>query len=203
MKQKTLVLVVLAVVLIAGAGLYIFTKPKNLAPNISSKPSETKKEAKPSETFIEYTDPAGFSFNYPDNLSIEKNEEMNKETYADLQLFSKDVNGSLSLRITDTKLKTLKDWAKEASASSTTEKKLGNMQALEAKYADRITLAAIDQGVLFTVEVPLLEQGFWMPVYNKVISDFNFSNPETAAVATTGSSGSSDEVVFESEEVVE
>jgi hypothetical protein len=202
-STKVLLIIVAVVIILAAGGLYFYTKPKDLSPNVSAIPSENKKEIKPSETFIEYTDPAGFSFNYPDNLSIEKNEEMDSSTYADLQLFSKDVSGSLSLRIVDTKLKKLEDWAKEASGSSAPlEKQLGNLKALEVRTSDRLMLAAIDQGVLFNIEVPLLEQDFWTKVYEKVLADFTFIQPEAGQSATV-SNASSEDIVFESEEVVE
>ena len=200
MKQKTWFLVILVIVLsVAGLG-YFFAAPKDQPIPLSP---EAAKAAKPSETFIEYTDPAGFRFNYPDNLSIEKNEEMDSSTYADLQLFSKDVSGSLAIRITDTKLKNINDWVKEASSSNApVEKSLGNLKAMEVKTGDRLMLGAIDQGVLFSIEVPLLEQDFWMKVYDRVLSDFSFVAPETAATGAV-STASEDEVVFESEEVVE
>jgi len=199
-KQKTLFLIILAVVIVAAGLLYFFSAPRKQSGSPYS--PEIIKEAKPSETFIEYSDPTGFSFNYPDNLSIEKTEEVDGNTYADLQLFSKDVSGSLALRITDTKLKTIEDWAKEISTNTPTEKKLGNLKALEIKTSDRLMLGAIDQGVLFSIEVPLLEQDFWMKVYKIIISEFTFVAPEV--INTAGGASSGDEgVVFESEEVVE
>ncbi len=200
MKQKTLFLIILAVVIVAAGLLYFFSAPRKQSGSPYS--PEIIKEAKPSETFIEYSDPTGFSFNYPDNLSIEKTEEVDGNTYADLQLFSKDVSGSLALRITDTKLKTIEDWAKEISTNTPTEKKLGNLKALEIKTSDRLMLGAIDQGVLFSIEVPLLEQDFWMKVYEIILSEFTFV--ATEVVNTAGGAGSGDDgVVFESEEVVE
>jgi len=198
-KQKTLFLIILAVVIVAAGLLYFFSAPKKQSGSPYS--PEIIKEAKPSETFIEYSDPVGFSFKYPDNLSIEKTEEVEASTYADLQLFSKDVSGSLALRISDTKLKTVEDWAKELSGNTPSEKKLGNLKALEVKTSDRLMLGAIDQGVLFSIEVPLIEQEFWMKVYETVLSEFTFIAP---AANTAGGVSSGDEgVVFESEEVVE
>lgn len=204
MKAKTFFLLTLA----AGTiGLVLFglmlLRPKSNSANAPIDLPEAKKETLPSETFIEYTDPAGFTFSYPDNLSIEKNEVVDANTYADLQLFSKDVSGSLSLRITDSKFKSLADWLKASEIPSTntpSEKKLGELKALEVKTNDRLMLAALDQGVLFSLEVPLIEQDFWMKVYEKVLADFTFAPPETAAA---GVSNSSDEIVFEGEEVVE
>lgn len=201
MNTKTVALIVVAVIIIALGGLFLITQPKDQSPNISADLPDAKKEVKPSETFIEYTDPSGFSFSYPDNLSIEKNEAMDNNTYADLQLFSKDVSGSLALRITDTKLKTLNEWVKEASGSATpVEKQLGNLKALEVRTSDRIILGAIDQGVLFNIEVPLLEEDFWTKVYDKVLADFSFTVPDSA---TTAGAAPTEEIVFESEEVVE
>lgn len=172
---------------------------------------ETAKEIKPSETFIDYADPAGFSFSYPDNLSIENNASedssdlIDPNAYADLQLFSKDVSGSLSIKIADTKLKSLDEWLKANNIPETTipaEKKLGDLKALEVKTNDRIMLASLDQGVLFTVDMPLLEPDFWTKVYDKVLADFAFAAPETTNTASV-SNASADEVIFEGEEVVE
>lgn len=166
-----------------------------------------KKEVTPSETSIEYIDPAGFSFLYPDNLSITNNltsETPDPEAYADLQLFSKDVSGSLTLTIVDSSYKSVDEWRKENSipeSNKSVEKKLGEMSAFEIKTADRVTLIAIDQGILFTVESPLIEQAFWMPVYEELITNFAFSASET--VATSGSINSDSEVIFEGEEVIE
>lgn len=203
MKPKTLFLLTVVLVVIAlGTGL-ILMRPKSQTANKPIDLSGVKREIKPSETFIEYTDPSGFSFSYPDNLSIEKKEEADTNDYADLQLFSKDVSGSLSLRIMDTKIKTLNDWVKEASVSGTqTEKKLGNLKALEVKTNDRIMLAALDQGILFNIEVPAIEQEFWMKVYEKVLKDFTFVAANTDSTAGV-SNYSAEEVIFEGEEVVE
>jgi len=198
------------VVLIATAGLYLLTKPKDLTP-LKSAGTQIPKEIKPSETSIDYTDPSGFSFSYPDNLSIsntasaDSDDKKDPNAYADLQLFSKDKNGSLNIKIADTKLKNLDAWLKEEQipeAVKPEEKQLGNLKAYEVKTSDRLMLAAIDQGVLFTVDMPRVEEDFWNPVYNKVLANFSFAAPEPATTQTTAAA-SGDEVVFEGEEVVE
>lgn len=212
MSTKTLSFVVVVVILIAGAALYFFTQPKNLKP-LADAASEAPKEVKPSETSIDYSDPAGFSFSYPDNISLSNRASEGSDTvvdpnaYADLQLFSKDKSGSLNLKIADTNFKDIKDWLKDNQIPDSVvpvEKKLGDLKGYEVKTSDRLMLAALDQGVLFTVEVPLLEEEFWTPVYNKVVGGFNFAAPETASnTQTTAAVSSGDEVVFEGEEVVE
>lgn len=211
MNTKTLALIVVVVILVAGGGLYFFTQPKNLKPLTDATPG-TPKEVVPSKTYIDYSDPAGFSFSYPDNVSIsnrasEVDTVADPNAYADLQLFSKDKSGSLNLRIADTKFKTIQDWIKDQGlpeGTVPTEKKLGDLKAYEIKTSDRLMLGALDQGILFTVDMPLIEEPFWNEVYEHVVGNFGFAAPETASSGQTKAAVSSgEEVVFEGEEVVE
>lgn len=209
MNKTTIFLLVLVVAIVAVAGLFFFYSPQKRTLS-NPKIDLTVKETKPSETFIDYKDPSGFSFSYPDNLSISNTasetsaDVADPNAYADLQLFSNDVSGSLNLKIADTKFKTLDEWLKANNipASNTPiEKKLGNLKALEVKTTDRLMLASLDQGVLFTVELPLIEEDFWMKVYERLLTDFTFAPP--AEVAQEAPNFSGEEVIFEGEEVVE
>lgn len=212
MNRKTLILGVVSVLLVAGLVGFLILNPNEGEAPVSA--PEAKKEATPSQTYIDYADPAGFSFSYPDNVSIANKVSENEDTvkdpdaYADLQLFSKDKSGSINLRIADTKFKTLQEWKKDnqiPESVQASEKMLGQLKASEFKTTDRLFLAAIDQGVLFTVEMPLIEEPFWNEVYNKVVSGFVFEVPQTEVASTGGGTAvsSGDEVIFEGEEVVE
>lgn len=175
---------------------FLVLKPVQQKEVASTLLPEAKKTV-PSSNFLDYADPAGFNFSYPDNLSIIKNDIADNE-YADITLSSKDVNGSLNLKISDSKFKTLDEWIKlnkVAAKEEQKEVKLGNLKAIEIKTTDRLYLGALDQGILFTIEIPLIEEEFWMKVYNKVLSGFSFVAPASA-------SGPND-VSFEGEEVVE
>lgn len=157
----------------------------------------------PSKTLKTYTDPSGFSFSYPDNLSLLNNELKDANSYAELQLTGSGVEGSLVLKIADSKLASLDEWIKtnkNASSEVPKEVKLGNLKALEIKNNNKLLLGALDQGILFTIEVPLSEKDFWMDVYTKVIADFSFVPPSTAGSST--GEGSSSDVTFDGEEVV-
>ncbi len=201
MKKKIL----LGICLIAGVVAVVLVlnpaQQKSTLSNPLTAQFQKPKEAVPSETSKEYQDPSGFSFNYPDNLSIVKNDLEDNSTYADLQLTSKDISGSLSIKIVDSRFKNLDDWLKLNQAAATQKPKevtFGNLKALELKLSDRLLLGALDQGILFTIEMPLLEEKFWLKVYNKLLEGFTFALPETTAQDT----GSSD-VSFEGEEIVE
>lgn len=200
MGKKTL-LILIPVIILAAVGAYIF-KPagdKNSLSNPLTTQLKTIKGILPSESFLEYSDPSGFSFNYPDNLSIEKNSIEDDLTYADIRLVSKEVSGNLSLKITDSKYTSLDEWLKLNKGISK-ETKLGNLEAVEVKLDDRLLLGSLDKGILFTVEMPLVEESFWLKVYNRILADFTFITPEAA---TSQAGASSDDVIFEGEEVVE
>lgn len=187
----------LAIILVGVVRFGQKTSPSQLV----TSQQKTIKQILPSESLIEYKDPSGFSFNYPDDLSITKN-EVDKATYADIQLYSKQISGSLNLKITDSKFAKIEDWLKlnkAASKESPKEVKLGNLQGLEIKTDDRLLLGALDQGILFTIEMPLIEQDYWMKVYSKVLTNFTFSPPDNSASQSSDSS----DVTFEGEEVVE
>lgn len=183
--------------LIAAGYLININGQKNSLPNPITAKQEAK-EISPSQTFIDYADPSGFTFSYPDNLSITKADSVDNATYADLQLTNKQVSGSLNFKISDSKYKTIDDWAK-LNKGVTKETKLGNLKAMEIKTNDRLLLGALDQGIFFTIEVPLIEEKFWSKVYNKMLASFSFSQPVSSAQTDT----SSNDVSFESEEVVE
>lgn len=200
--KKNLILLALVLGLI-GLVLF-FIRPKGPLSNPQSSLIKLPKVAEPSQTLIEYTDPAGFEFSYPDNLSLEKAEIEDTKTYADLQLFSKDVDGSLTLKITDSEFNTLDEWLnskKTASSSTPKENNLGSLKAMEIKTSDRLLLGALDQGILFTVELPLIEEEFWIKVYRKLLTDFTFVSPKRGN--PQGAATSSEDIIFEGEEVVE
>lgn len=204
MNKKTF-LTVLIVVLLVGlvvAIFWVFNLTGKKGP-VANMPIQQAEKIVPSTTFKQYQDPSGFTFSYPDNLSITNNEIEDNSTYADLQLFAKGVNGSLNLKITDSKYKTIDDWLKQnnsAAKEATKEAKLGNLKAIEIQTPDRLLLGALDKGVFFDIEVPAVEKDFWMKVYEKMLTSFTFAPPEAAG--SQGSTSTSD-VSFEGEEVVE
>ena len=201
MDRKTLFLVLATAIAIIGTGFWVFNlnKQSSLATSNMNQ-SRNIVEILPSKTFKSYSDPAGFSFNYPDNISLTNN-DLDGSTYSDLKLTINEVEGGLSFKITDSKFKSNQDWVKTVGTElNTKEVNLGNLKALEIQKEDKLLLGAVDQGILFTVEVSLAnKKDFWLEVYNKVISEFSFITavqPETTAATSS-------EVSFDGEEVVE
>ena len=201
MDKKTVWLLggVLGIIILGILILNPFKQKNLLSPvNINQQPAQIS----PSKTLKTYTDPSGFSFNYPDNLSLLNNELKDESSYAELQLTANGVAGSLVLTITDSKLASLDEWVKMKNSSPQEAPKdmnLGNLKALQIKSNDKLILGVLDQGILFTIEIPQ-GQDFWTEVLNIVLIDFSFAPP--SAGSSAGDSSSSD-VTFDGEEVVE
>lgn len=201
MSKKTgIILATVVVLVVAGIWILIYPKSKNSLPTPGTNQLEIVAKPKTSDTLKTYTDPSGFSFIFPDNLSILNNELKDEKTYAQLQLAANGINGSLVLTIADSKYKTLESWVKTTkSTNAAKEVKLGSLKALEIKTDDKLLLGALDQGIFFNIQVPLNEdRDFWMNVYEKILADFSFVSPTQDSVDS-----STDDVTFEGEEVVE
>lgn len=202
MNKKTLLLSFLALGLIVIVVKILLFPPK-VTLSTPATQQETKVNIKTSKTLKTYTDPSSFSFSYPDNLSLLNNELIDSNTYADLQLSAKEVNGTLHLKISDSKFKSIDEWVTSTGVKvSPKEVKLGNIKAQEMETDDKLILGALDSGVLFNIDVPLGDnKEFWMSVYKSVLEDFTFTSP-TDTTALQGDGRSSD-VTFEGEEAVE
>lgn len=195
---------VTGIILVAGTLGFLFISRQEKTPQTSiSKPTTGTKKL-PSSAPKEYADPSGFSFSYPDDLSLTKNEATDSATYADLKINSKEIDGSLNLKIQDTKLTSVEEWLKERDKVSIEDNQIKwgslNGQSLEDKNG--IIFAAVDKGILFTMEVFYGDQReFWQKVYDEILSSFSFNSQVQETNQTGGSSA--EDVVLEGEELLE
>lgn len=161
-----------------------------------------------SKTEKDYTDPSGFTFNYADNLSLEKKESTDNAIYATVVLTEKSMSGNITVTIQDTKIKTTDAWLtqnKYASDSATiTQKQLGSLPAAEVKTKEKILLVAIDKGVLFLIETLFGgEEGFWTEGYGTVSKSFAFVQPQAESNGGTTSAASGVDDISIEEDIVE
>lgn len=196
-KKILIFLIIIIVLLGVGYKVFLFKQPNLSSPSLS-KLVETE-NVQPSKTLKNYIDESGFSFNYPDNLSISSNELKEDNYYAQLQITTKDVGGSLALNITDSKYKTINDWIKTFTNKTSKEVDLGSLKAMEIESDGKILLGALDSGIFFNIEVNFGEsKDYWMSVYQTVLKDFAFSAPTVASDV-----GGFSDVSYDGEEVVE
>lgn len=187
---------------LGGAYLYYQTKTEPNAPS-----SEQEKLSVPSENLNEYTDGSGFSFSYPDNVEVRSNENSDETVYADLTLVSAQVDGSVTLQVSDTKIRSIDDWIKQSAKkeSKTREIKLAGISGQEVNTEEGLVMGVSDQGILFTIEVDFKsQQDFWRSVYDTFLSTFAFSPPQDSQAGSTGGAATgADDIIFESEEIIE
>lgn len=171
---------------------------KDLYSPIAEQPTN---QFKISPTLKSYTDDSGFSINYPDNLSLQKNEASDSASYADVTLSAQGLEGSLNLKISDTKLASLDEWIKsnKVATDSAALAKLGTLQGRQIQLQNDIILGALDRGILFTIDVP--KNDSWKQILKILAADFSFTAPTQAAAVDNSSS--SDDVVFEGEDAVQ
>ncbi len=197
---------ILALIIIGGLYFYFSISNKgSSATQVATKTESLSDEKVPSTQLKQYTDSSGFSFSYPVDLEIQKAEELDNITYSDLSIDSPEVEGSINVKVTDTKLATLDAWVKSTKESSvkTTRTKLGLLEAMEIVSDSKTTLGAIDQGILFLVTVSHPDQStYWQSIYSSIRSSFAFAAPQAA---TTGSSDQAVDsgIDFEGEEIIE
>lgn len=209
MNKKYIVgAVIVLIIAVVGAILFAFTGRGGEEAIVSVVEDSLKKPPLlPSSNEKQHEDESGFKFRYPDNFEIAVN-KLDDKTYADLELTAQDASGSVTIKVTDTKIKSLDDWIEEneEEVGSATIKDIdfADVSAKEIEDENKILLVSLDQGALFTIRTTIpQEKEFWKNSYQKIISTFEFYNPtKTSGSAGSSSAGSSD-IIFEGEEIIE
>ena len=201
-KNKAIILCVVIVVVTIIAAFYILNSGKTTSPAYSNiNENLVVSEKKPSKNLKGYSDDAGFSFQYPDDVLVKKIDINDSITYSNVELTSIQAKGKMLIKVVDTQLKSIDDlFVKEGLRGEIKEIKIGEISGKEANMNNKIIAAALDQSVLFTIEVDSQNQKYWVDVYQTVLSSFNFV-PQQASPSVPFDS-SSDDVVLE-EEIVE
>lgn len=196
--KKSLAIPIIIVVIIAIAAITFFLfrgiRGKTASP-VSSASLETTniEDAKePSTAHKEYISDAGFSFKYPDDVSLEEREVGDDAIYEDLSLTFSQTKGSIVIKIADTKIKSLEELFPQISTAK--KIKIGTLAGREINDNNKQTAVVLDQGILFTIEVDSQDK-YWLAVYNTILSSFSFVEAEPSSDAA------SDDIILEEESV--
>lgn len=204
--NKRILLIVLPVFLFGiGIAVYYFLSSSKTKPTSPLSQKQTvNKLVLPSKETKTYTDDSGFTFSYPNDLVISKTKTTDDATYAALSITSAKTKGMLSFKAISTDAKTADDWTlKNSSGSaSVSDAKLGDFQSKMLQANDKTTLVAIDQGVLFLIELsPKTEKEYWKQVLKTITESFSITQPTTSLGNSSPSSDS--DIDYEGEEAVE
>lgn len=154
----------------------------------------------PKEELIIWDDPAGFTFQYPKGLQLNKHDE-DKENYAHVELTNPDHKGSVIVWEKDTTATTIAQWLKNekslASAVSV-DTTLGGNEAKKVMVKEpnvkQIT-ATLDEDVVVMVEANLEDQKYWQRVNDTIIGSLSFSTSQKTNTAGGDSSAQGEPVV--------
>ena len=199
-KKKKIILLValgLALGLLVGIVIYFLGKnsEKTAGDNLLNLTEDRENEA--NDLFWE--DEAGFSFYYPEGIEINDETPDNDVYYSKLIL--SQGGGEITLSVQDTKESKIEDYLKKnaqlGTASLYGATNLGDMSAKQYANGNSLFTLAIDQGVLFLIQGPK-DGAFWEKTQALIVDTFAFKGQEK-----TTTSGTSNNVIYEEEEVVE
>lgn len=145
-----------------------------------------------------WKDPVGFTFQYPEGLTINKHDE-DKDNYAHVELTDANYPGSVIVWLKD--IPKIKD--KENGTILDT--KLGaadGKKILIASPERKLYITALYDDLLYMVEATPGEDGYWQDVFDTVTRSFVL-HPVNASSDTSSQSVVSDQVIVDEEETIE
>jgi len=191
------ILILLIFVTVGIVGYIIFVSRKN---GVFKLPVVEKKTAvSPTLPVIDdkkYSDEAGFSFSYKDDLKITKIETKDQAVYSSLEITSKDRSGKISILVTDSQLTKIDDYFKKE--KTVKRLKLADLDAKQVDKDGKLMTVALDQGALFVITAEYQNaKAFWLTVSNKVLASFAFTSPQKDESVSQDSGGSSEPAVID------
>jgi len=203
MGKSLLVAIIVGVVLggVSAGAYFWLKKSQHGAPAVGG--NEEQSQAK----LLHWKDPAGFTFQYPEGVTIDTHDE-DKEHYAHVEMTSPLHPGKVTVWAKDAVAVDVEAWVKtersfrDASVIDTT---LGGQPAkkifLSSPTKKRIVGTIFDE-ILWYIEGEPGEGDFWQHTFDTIVTSFTFTPPPGESTDTGASEAVSEETVDE-EEVVE
>ncbi len=201
-----------AILFIGAGGYWWLSNQRSKTPESANKTSRETISAPTPVPYLTWDDPAGFTFSYPEDLTINKHEE-DQENYAHVELTHSLHPGKMIIWAKDLPLTDIKVTIKDAEEWGTSDRSLSKGNAVDTllggEPAKKILLTGLPEktlmGVvydeaLWVVEVEYNDKLFWASVYKTVTDTFKFKPPLNA---TTTSNNDSADVAVDEEEVIE
>lgn len=183
-----------------GLGVYLAANKNRFSPQTNQQTAQTTLTPTP-PTLATWDDPAGFTFTYPDGLSVNKHDE-DTNNYAHIELTHKDHPGSVIVWAKDTTSADVQAWAtteKQFAGSTMIDTTLGGKAAKKISFSpNKRIVGTIYDDLLFTVDATLDDQAYWEKVVDVIANSFTFKPVGAASGVDTVGGASVDE-----EEVVQ
>ncbi len=176
MLKKTIISFIIGGLIALLLGLYLARKNKGLSQKLPSLYSEGDEVQENDYRWKAWEDPAGFSFEYPDQVKIDNHPE-DEDNYAYLNLSHPDHQGKITIICNDSEDKDIASWQKnneKVKEASSLETKIASVSGLKLALGENKEMTAfIDwDEVLYTISFEAQDQGYWRPVYKHLLDSF-------------------------------
>ena len=182
---------------LANTGLYLWSKlRKPVVTSEGLQSSTTLSTPSPVSSKI-WDDPAGFTFQYPEGLMLNKHEEDN-ENYAHVELTDASHKGNVIVWVKDApkgksrKVVTLlAEWIESDTrfdSANILDTTLGGKPAKKILLQipkKMIISGTLSDGLLFSVEGDFDDTEYWTPIYTRITDSFQFTTPKDVQMGVT------------------
>ena len=205
-KKKKLIIAGIIICILVICGIIIYSRQRTSLQKETPKTTEVSVTPGPKEEMVVWDDPAGFSFQYPKGLTIDKHDE-DQENYAHIEMTSADHKGRIIIWGKDTTATTIDQWLKAEKGlkdQSHIDTTLGGNEAKKVMVKEpkkkQIT-ATLDEDIVVIVETELDDEEFWQSVNDTIVGSFKFGI--SSEVETGGGTSGEPPAEADEEESVE
>lgn len=187
-----------------AAGGYIWIKktrtPQSTSPATQQEVSKIK--------LLDWKDPAGFTFQYPEGVTIDKHDE-DKENYAHVEMTNATHQGRLIVWAKDTIAADVAAWVKTEKTfrdASIVDTMLGGEPAkkiLIISPTKKVIVGTIFDEILWFIEVESGEGDYWQTTLDTIAGSFKFTPLPGESSAGSGGTSVDEDVMVDEEEVIE
>ncbi len=197
MSFKQILIVVILAILIGGTATFFIFKQNQVSENIEETTSVSPTPAP--ITLSTWTDEAGFSFQYPEGISINKHND-DIVHYANLTLTDINQTGNINILMSDDIYKTLDKWTTsdiELKSGNIIDTVLGGKDGKKIITTTETIIGVIDSDILVTIKrstnlSPLLEIA-----WQKITDTWTFIYPTPGIIETTTTTEGGDDILEE------
>ncbi len=196
------IIIGVSVGVVAGGGYLWMKKTREVVPPTTTQLEETQAK------LLDWKDPAGFTFQYPEGVTIDKHDE-DKENYSHVEMTNPTNPGRLIVWAKDTTAADVNAWVKtektfrDASIVDTT---LGNQPAkkiLLTTPTKKVVVGTIFDEILWYIEVEPGEDDYWQKILDTIATSFKLTPLPGESSAGGAETSVEEDVMVDEEEVIE
>ena len=207
--SKQLRLIIAAIlVLLTAAGLFWYFKTQNPNSGLVQKEISIQEADISSDNYLTHQNFAGFSFEYPDNLTLKETELDNPSVYASIEL-SAPSGEIINLRVYDDQFADLDEWLNNFEAENVVVDMANvlwadlSAKSFEAGTPRKLFTVTVEDGIVYRLESPV-GSSFIKSAHEHLVSSFKFSSQSaTTAETVAAPSENDDDNITLIEEIIE